>query len=340
MSVEETRGGPVLAPAQSSGFSGEVEGMPPRRTVGQFVLGLVQLSRVLAFPQIAVWIWPLALLGTEGLRREGALTAWVLFVLSTAGAYAAGTTVDDIVGFRNGSDAANYPPGTDRKTLGGKALLNGSVTEREARTFAVVAQAVATLAAVAGFAVLGWHVPATAALILMAVVVCAVQYSAGPLRFSYWPGGAEILVMLVRVGPVLGMYLALGGELSAQSVLSSSVLGLWMLLAVSCGNVSDREADGNVGRRTLGVVVGSAGTKPLLVAYFLADGALLAALVTLTPMPWWSSLTVLPTLGAHAIQLWVCLRRHDWRLGWKYGVLTHNLGFFGLLLPVVALSFS
>ncbi|BCB91782.1 UbiA family prenyltransferase [Phytohabitans suffuscus] len=295
----------------------------------QTFVGLVRISKVSVYLHFFPWALAALLLSPAAFDRPGAVPALVLLLLASAGIVAATATLDDIVGLRNGSDAANYTRPGFRRDIRRKPLLSGALTMRQAVVFAVLAEAFAFVTGFAAFAALGWDVPLAAVGLFVACAVLGPQYSAG-LRFSYRLGGSELLLGVGTVGGMLFPYLAVQGHWTRAAVLQGVLMGLWLVMLVSCSNVGDREGDAAVGRRTLPVAAPMPVVKAAVVAYLAISVTTIVALAAWTTMPWWTVLALLPATALHAAQAHLAVVRSRWRAARVAAFVAYDLGFLGL----------
>ncbi|MEC4015031.1 UbiA family prenyltransferase [Streptomyces sp. H27-D2] len=294
----------------------------------------VRLSKATVYQHFFPWALALALLDTAALGRSGAAVALALFLVASAAIVACTSAVDDVIGFRNGSDSMNYQEGDLGRDIRRKPLLSGAITERQAQIFAAVTGAAALVTGLGGFAVLGWDVPAESVVIFLVVTACSVQYSGG-FRFSFRTGGSESMLGLVTAGGLIFPYLALAQRWSTAAVLEALLMGLWLVMVISYSNVNDKDGDAAVGRRTLAVVSGPKVFKSAMVTFFIVDVGLLAAFVALPSVPWWAALTLLPAAGLHIAQLWFGVGQENWLKARLCGFIGYDLGFLGLLVPTL-----
>ncbi len=115
-------------------------------------------------------------------------------------------------------------------------------------------------------------------------------YTAPPLRFGY-RGWGDLVCFLCN-GPlaVLGTYFLFTGTVSAPAVLVSVVVGLLVTAILYIGNVPDAEADRQVGKRTISVILGRAAVRVLAPLYYGTIFALLILGVVLGWLPPWTLL--------------------------------------------------
>ncbi|MEW2443725.1 UbiA family prenyltransferase [Micromonospora marina] len=299
------------------------------RSPWQVVAGLARISKISVYLHFFPWALAVLSLSPAALERPGAIPAMVLFLLASAGLVAATATVDDIVGYRNGSDAANYTRPGFRRDIRRKPLLSGAVTTRQAVVFAVLAEAFAVATGIAGFAVLHWDVPLSAVVVFALVAVLGPQYSGG-LRFSYHLGGAELLLGVGTLGGLLFPYLAVEGRWTWHAVLQGALMGLWLVMLVSCSNVGDRDGDARVGRRTLPVVAAMSTVKLALVAYLISSVLVIGTFALVTTEPWWVTAALAPATALHVAQIRFAV--HDrWQNARVAAFVAYDLGFVGLV---------
>ncbi|MBG0566546.1 UbiA family prenyltransferase [Actinoplanes aureus] len=299
-------------------------------TTWQVVVGLARISKISVYLHFFPWALAALLLSADALDRPGALAAMVLFLLSSAGIVAATAALDDIVGFRNGSDAANYTRPGFRRDIRRKPLLSGDLTLRQATVFAVASEAFAFATGFAAFAVLGWDVPVSAVVIFVLCAVLGPQYSAG-LRFSFHVYGSELLLGIGTIGGLLFPFLAVQNHWTWAATLQGVLMGLWLVMLVSCSNVGDVEGDARVGRRTLPVAAPRWVVKAVLVAYLTISVVTIALLPAATDTPWWTVLALLPATALHVAQIHLAILRDRWRQARIAAFVAYDLGFLGLV---------
>jgi 1,4-dihydroxy-2-naphthoate octaprenyltransferase len=308
--------------------------VPPGRSSPMRVAGgLYHLSKIRVFQHYFGLVLAWLLLSPETLRRPETTPAMLLFLLGSAAIVACACSADDIVGFRNGSDAMNYKAGETLRDIRRKPLLSGAVSERQAVAFSLISGVVAVLAGAAAFWRLRWDAPITAYVLYAAGFVLSVQYSAG-LKISFHRGGGEALLCLSTAAGLLAPYVAVNGRWSAPAVIEALLLGLWLVMVSSCSNVNDAEGDGKVGRRTLAVSTSRRALQATMVAFFAISVGLIVALTfSAARWPLWTPLAALPAVAVHAAQLYHGPGRGRWLQARKLGLLAYNLGFLGIGIP-------
>ncbi|MCA2211626.1 prenyltransferase [Jidongwangia harbinensis] len=305
------------------------------RSARRVAVGLLRLSKCFVYQQYYGWALVWFMLPAEVRQAPGTIAAMCWYLLGTGAIISCACAADDLVGFRNGSDAVNYRSGTTLRKLSNKPLLSGAVTERQARTFVLCAAVVAVLSGAAAFGSLGWDAPPAAYALYAAGFALSVQYSTG-LRVSYHPGGGETTLWLSVAAGLLAPYVAVTGDWSTGAVLAAFLLGLWQVLVSSYSNVNDITGDSGAGRRTLAVTLPRRALRRVLVGLVGTSAAGVCALVVVTPWPWWTLLTTAPAIALHGWQLYVGPVLGDWLRARRIGFLAFDAGFLGLALPTFA----
>lgn len=298
--------------------------------------GFAQLGKLRVYQHLYEWLLVVLLLDMEHIRPHGTIPSLALFLVAMVAVQAAACAADDVIGFRDGSDAENYRANdllpVPRKLLP-KPLLTGVLTEREGIAFAVGAAVTATAAAVGAIVVLD-DVPVAAIVGYLVVLGCAVQYSWG-LKFSYRPGGLEFVIFLVNSATLLLPYWWIAHRVSTIAALMSVLVAVWFLLVVCYGNAADREGDAASGRRTIAVVTSRRAYKAFLVGLHLVGAALAVlpfALGELAPL---GLLCVAPLLVNQTMQVHRGALRGDARAGMALGFRSVEMGGLGFALAIL-----
>ncbi|WP_329032766.1 UbiA family prenyltransferase [Streptomyces sp. NBC_01725] len=294
--------------------------------------GLLRLSKIRVFQHYFGLALAWLLLSPEALQRPGATTAMLLFLLGSVAIVACACASDDIAGFRNGSDLMNYQSDEQLRDIRAKPLLTGTVTERQALTFAVGSGFVAVLAGAAAFWVLDWDAPFSAYALYLLGFAFSVQYSVG-LKVSYRRGGGETLLCFSTAAGLLAPFLAVNRDWTWPAVAQALLLGLWLVMVSSYSNVNDVAGDRMAGRRTLAVTTGRTVQNAAMASFFLLSAGLLTALAMTGGWPGWLLLTALPATALHAAQLYHGPVRGQWLRARKLGLIAYNLGFAGIAVP-------
>lgn len=272
-----------------------------RNTFGEKAGAYFRLGKLRVYHHLYAWLLAVLLLAHESVNRSGMAVALGLILLGMFAMKAAGCAADDVVGFRDGSDAANYAAG-GHLPRSNKPLLSGRVSEREAIAFSIVAGLIALGSGAALLLPLGGDVPIPFLIGYALVVAVAVQYS-WLFRFSYRPGGLEFSFLLVYVGEVLGTYWLIARDLSADAVLIGLLMGACMLLVALYANFDDRVGDLASGRRTLAAVTSPAIYRGLIAVVSVLSLALLVAPFVIGSLNPALMVCVLPAIVLRLIQI-------------------------------------
>lgn len=300
------------------------------------LVGFAQLAKLRVYQHFYEWLLVVLLLDMQGIRPPGAAASLTLFLVAMFAVQAAACAADDVIGFRDGSDAENYRANEllpEPRKLLPKPLLTGLLTEREGIAFAVAAALTATAAAVGSILVLD-NVPAAAIVGFLVVLVCAVQYSWG-LKLSYRPGGLEFVIFLVNAATLLLPYWWIAHHVSTIAALMSVLVSVWFLLVVSYGNAADREGDAASGRRTFAVIARPQVYRAFLVALYLTGVVLIVlpfALGLLKPI---GILCVAPLFAMQTVQVYWGTIRGDARRAMKIGFRCIDVGGLGFAAAIL-----
>lgn len=253
------------------------------------------LDYYLSVPLAAAMVVPFgALTGRVGLTLG-------LFLLGEVAMVAGMVAFDDVTGFRDGSDAANYGPDAAARRLARKPLVAGTLTERQAIRFGVAA--IAACAAFWGAAVgVAPAAPLWAVLGTGACVVFGFQYSWW-LKFSY-RGFQELFLAALGWGYVLPLVGLLTGRAPGFVVVQALVFGLGPVLFGVYSNINDRDGDRAVGRLTVAAVASPRGNSAFIAAVSALEALLLTVPAAAGVAPWWFPLLMSPVLVLRARQ-WV-----------------------------------
>ncbi|MHC0430239.1 UbiA family prenyltransferase [Streptomyces sp. O3] len=242
---------------------------------------------------------------------------------------AATVAFDDVHGFKDGSDHANYDPSQSLRNRARKPLLNGDLTVRQATWFgygALLACCVWLAVAVA----VAPHSPGWVLALIPFQVAISVQYSHG-LRLSY-RGGQELVLLLSPALMALIPYGLVEGELTGVIALEAYLIGVWSLLVSAYSNVNDRDGDKAAGRRNLATVLSPNAYRVAVALISLTETAALAAAWIAGVVDGWFALCLVPVLAMRARQINSGLLRGNPLLARKLGVDIHRLGVAALLV--------
>lgn len=301
--------------------------------LGRKLLGFAQLGKLRVYQHMYAWLLAVLLLLEHGISRPGMFLALVLCLVALIAVQCAACAADDVVGFRNGSDAANYES-SQLRSVSRKPLLTGVISETEGVVFGVVSWVVGLAAGIGAASALGWDIPWQVVVGFLFVHICAVQYSWG-FQFSYRPGGLEFIMFVVPASGLLLTYWLVNSSLDADSVIMSALTGVWFLLVVSYGNASDRDGDAQAGRRTLAVILTPRKYNILLAGLYICSVALVILVFVLGDMrPLWIVFTV-PVLLLHSLQLFYGVFKGRMREARLIGFPSIDLGCIGLAAAIL-----
>lgn len=243
-------------------------------------------------------VW--TLLAPSSRWEPGVIGLLVLIALAEVAVVAAMVGFDDITGYRDGSDAANYGADAARRRLARKPLVAGTLTEAQALRFAWSATA---------FGVVLWglvvavapHRPPWALALAAVCVAASVQYSWG-LKISY-RGFQEIFLIGLGIGWVLVPYGLLTGEVTGLVLVQALLFGFGPMLFGLYSNTNDIDGDRRAGRVTVAALV-PAGVNTAFIITMTAAASLLIIVGPLTgATPWWFPIVLTPVLAMRATHL-------------------------------------
>lgn len=234
---------------------------------------------------------------------------------------AAMVTFDDVTGYRDGSDAANYGPDAPARRLARKPLLAGTLTEPEAIRFGWLTAAAGTALWALAVAVAPHH-PLWTVLVAALCLVSSVQYSWG-VKLSY-RGGQEVFLAGLGIGWVLAPYGLLAGTPGGFVAVQAVLFGLGPLLFGVWSNTNDIAGDAAVGRITVAARVSARGNAAFIGAVTVGE-MLLIVLAPAFGAPWWFPLVLLPVVLARIGQLVTGLGRGDILAARRLGIRAHRL---------------
>ncbi|MFI5781890.1 UbiA family prenyltransferase [Nocardia sp. NPDC051570] len=272
-----------------------------RITFGEKATAYFRLGKLRVYHHFYAWLLAVLLLAHESVSRPGMAVALGLMLVGMIAMKVATCAADDVVGFRDGSDAKNYATG-GHLPKSNKPLLSGMVTEREAIAYGVITGLIALGAGLALLIPLDGDVPIGFLIAYFVVVAVAVQYS-WLFQFSYRPAGLEFVIFLVNTAEVLGPVWLIARHWSTDSVLIGLLVGVCMLLVVSYANFGDRVGDLESGRRTLAAVVPPAIYRGLIAVLSVLSLLLLVAPFVIGSLNPLLVVCVLPAIVLRAMQI-------------------------------------
>jgi 1,4-dihydroxy-2-naphthoate octaprenyltransferase len=163
------------------------------------------------------------------------------------------------IGANLANDVFDYYRGADTQARLGPLRVTqaGLLKPRQVLLGMWVVFALAALLGVYLFLQAGWPV----LLIGIASIAAALAYSGGPIPFGYY--GLGDLVVFIFFGPlaVCGTYFVQAGQVSPLALWSSLPMGFLITAILVVNNLRDIFTDRHVGKKTLAVRLGQAGTR-------------------------------------------------------------------------------
>ncbi|MEV5831215.1 UbiA family prenyltransferase [Spirillospora sp. NPDC052242] len=212
---------------------------------------------------------------------------------------------DDITGFRDGSDAANYGSDAARRRLHRKPLVAGTLTEGQALRFAWSATVAGALLWAVSVAAAP-HRPLWAIALAAVCVAASVQYSWG-LKLSY-RGFQEIFLIGLGIGWTLVPYALLTGAASGFVIVQAVVFGAGPMLFGLYSNTNDADGDRDAGRVTVATLVSARTHRAFVAAMTAAQVALIVGSALAGPAPWWFPVVLLPVVAMRLTHLVIGFR--------------------------------
>jgi 1,4-dihydroxy-2-naphthoate octaprenyltransferase len=272
---------------------------------------------------LVVW----TLLPTALRLEGGVLVTTGLFLLGEVFVIAAMVALDDLTGFRDGSDIANYAPDNPNRRRYRKPLVAGTLTEAQVLRFAWVTGIVGALLWIAAIATAP-HAPLWTVLLIGVTYFFSVQYSWG-VKLSYH-GFQEFFIAALGWALVLAPYGLAVGSLDGNVVVQALLFGLGPLLFGVYSNTNDVEGDRKVGRPTVAALATPRGN----VLFILTVTAVEAALIVCGPLlgtVWWFPLVLLPTLLLRARQVRIAFGQGDILRARLLGIRVHRVTVVALV---------
>lgn len=252
------------------------------------------------------------------------LVAYVAMV-ATAG------TMDDVTGFRDGTDWINYRNSdpTGLRPMTRKPLLLGWCTERQAVNYARFAAVVCLSAVLASWLAAGrepwWYLP-----LYVVVMVVGFQYSAG-LKLSYL-GAQELVLFLVKFGSIFFPYALVTGEVETVVTVQALLFATWFVQVSIMSNSHDVEGDRQANRRTMAVLLSEEGHHRFITGVFSWGWATaFCASVTGVLSPW-TLVALVPVVALQARQLRLSVTEHRYLEARKLGFRVLRTG-----VPILSL---
>lgn len=301
-------------------------------------LGRERTARLAAYLRLGNLTFPTNFLGTAlwwfllppHVAAEPTSKALLVVTLSAFLAIVASASAfDDLVGFREGIDGANYRGQDDHalRPLTAKPLLGGTLTDAEAERFAWGSLGVALVLFVASWWLAGFEPLWYAAYLL--VWLALLQYSAG-VKLSYI-GAQELVLWAGPWGSVVFPYALATSSLSTEVVLAGALFGFWMVQVALFSNVQDREGDRAAGRRTWAVQLSPSRYRGLVVSLFALQWVVLALSVHVWSNAAYTAMACVVGAG-QIVQLWKGCWRNQLLQARKHGFQLILIGVVGTCL--------
>lgn len=241
------------------------------------------------------------------------LLAYVAMV-ATAG------TMDDVTGYRDGTDWINYRNSdpTGLRPITRKPLLLGWCTEAQAVAYARFAAVVCLTAVVASWAAAGqepwWYLP-----LYLLVMVIGFQYSAG-LKLSYL-GAQELVLFTVKFGSVFFPFALVTGDTASVVTVQALLFATWFVQVSIMSNSHDVEGDRQANRRTMAVLLSEAGHHRFIAGVFCTGWLIAVAGLLTGALSPWICVTLVPVVALQARQLRLSVGEHRYlearRIGFR-----------------------
>ncbi len=165
-----------------------------------------------------------------------------------------------------------------------RATANGWLTARQVRRAIVAAIVVAQLVALPLMIRGGWPIVLTSA----SSTLAAVAYMGGPRPIAYTPFGELTVFVFFGLVAVCGAYYVQAGSIGAAAWIAAAAIGMHAAAVLLVNNYRDRAHDAATGRRTLTVVLSSAGAIRLYATLVLAPFALAGVLAAVAGSFWYA----------------------------------------------------
>lgn len=298
---------------------------------GGRALVFARLGKLDVYQHFLALAVPWSLLPADVASSGRTIAVFVAVALGISGVVAAAGTFDDIQGYRDGIDPANYAPTETLRKVSRKPLVTGEVDARQALTFARVAGVAGVAGGVAGFALSGETSGAALAAVVAFVVIAlaTMQYSYG-LKLSYHPGGGEAVLAISTAASLAVPYVFVTGELTGAALVESAVVGAWLAQAAAFSNSADKVNDRAAARMTVAATLSDRGNRVYVVTFFGAVWLVTLAGIALGHVPAWALLTMLPCWVTQARQVVAGVVQGEWLRGRRFGFRAMTLGIVGL----------
>jgi 1,4-dihydroxy-2-naphthoate octaprenyltransferase len=250
------------------------------------------------------------------------LRTLALFMVGEVLVVVAMVALDDLTGFRDGSDVANYGPDAPARRKLRKPLVAGTLTPADALRFGWAT----AIAGAVVWAVTAWtapHAPLWMIVLMIGTFVFAVQYSYG-IKLSYH-GAQELFLAALGWALVLLPYGLVTGRFDGFVLTQALLFGMGPLLFGVYSNTNDIAGDRAVGRWTVAAQASPRGNA-LFIAALSAVEFLIGLVASLTGQaPWWFVLLLLPVTVLRARQYRIGFGQRDILRARRLGIRTHRV---------------
>ena len=253
----------------------------------------------------------------------------VLFLLGEIATVVALVAFDDVTGYRDGSDIANYGPDDPLRKKLRKPLVAGTLTEAQALRFGWATAGAGALLW-AGSLALAPHAPLWTVVMMAATYVIALQYSYG-LKLSYH-GLQEAFLVALGAVLVLAPHALATGRFSGFLLVQAVLFGIGVLMFGVYSNTNDVDGDRAVRRPTVAALTSERGNA-LFIGALSASEFLIGVVASATGVaPWWFAVLMLPATALRARQYDLGFRCADIMRARRIGFTVHRTSVALLVL--------
>ncbi|WP_033439832.1 UbiA family prenyltransferase [Saccharothrix sp. NRRL B-16314] len=264
-------------------------------------------------------VWALLV---PALRLDGGVLATMgVFLVGEVFVIVAMVALDDLTGYRDGSDIANYAPDAPARKLNRKPLVAGTLTEPQVLRFGLLT-AVVGAAVWLGALAIAPHRPMWTIVLVAVTYFFALQYSWG-VKLSYH-GFQEFFLAALGWALVIAPYGLVTGGVDGVVVVQALLFGLGPLLFGVYSNTNDVAGDRRVGRPTVAALTSPRGNMLFVLGVSACELLLILAL-PLVGGPWWFPLALLPTILLRARQLRAGFGQGDILRARRIGIDVHRV---------------
>ncbi|MFI7120427.1 UbiA family prenyltransferase [Amycolatopsis sp. NPDC049868] len=273
---------------------------------------------------VVVW----TLLAPVSRFDPGVLATVGVFLLGEVFVIAAMVALDDLTGYRDGSDITNYSPDDARRKRYRKPLVAGTLNEDQVLRFAWVTGVVGAALWLTAIAIAP-HSPLWTVVLIVVTYFFSLQYSWG-VKLSYH-GFQEFFIAALGWALVLAPYGLATGEFTGFALAQALLFGLGPLLFGVYSNTNDVDGDRRVGRPTVAALTSPRGNMFFVIGVSAAELALILAVPALGG-PWWFPLALSPTIVSRGWQVWLGFAVGDILRARMLGIRIHRLTVLTLVL--------